>query len=248
MRIGWENCFIVNLSYIAAKRQKGMGHNMKRLLVLLCMGLLLVGTTGCGKADSGGEDDSSQLQTTNTPEVSQTPEAPEASDAPPEGGNAVSDHDYEQGWTEQMESVKTAVTDLLGEDYWPNMALMPDMLESRLGISPDMYEDYFAEMPMISANVDTLIVIKAVEDQADAVEDILLAYHDNNVNNTMQYPQNVGKIQAARVERIGNYVIFSQLGADTTEVSEEGDQEVIIAHCREVNELVIEVISKVVEH
>lgn len=225
-----------------------MSHNMKRLLVLLCTGLLLVGTAGCGKAVDEGADNSSQIQTTDTPEVSQTPEAPEISDAPSEGEGAASDNDYEQGWTEQMESVKTAVTDLLGEDYWPNMALMPDMLESLLGISPDMYEDYLAEMPMISTNVDTLIVIKAVEGQADTVEDILLAYHDNNVNNTMQYPQNVGKIQAARVERIGNYVIFSQLGADTTEVSEEGDQEVIVAHCLEINELVIEVISNIVEH
>ena len=203
---------------------------------------------GCGKADDGSMDDSFQIQTTNEPETSQTPEIPEASNEPSEGGSAASDHDYEQGWTEQMESVKTAVTDLLDEDYWPNMPLMPDMLESLLGISPDMYEDYFAEMPMISTNVDTLIVIKAVEGQADTVEDILLAYHDNNVNNTMQYPQNVGKIQASRVERIGNYVIFSQLGADTTAVSEEGDQDVIIAHCLEVNDLVIEVISNVVEH
>lgn len=187
-------------------------------------------------------DNSSQVQTTDAPGNSQTPEAPE------EGGSSVSDHDYEQGWTEQMESVKTAVTDLLREDYWPNMALTPDMLESLLGISPDMYEDYFAEMPMISVNVDTLVVIKAVEGQADTVEDILLAYHDDNVNNTMQYPQNVGKIQAARVQRIGNYVMFVQLGADTAEVSEEGDQDVIIAHCRDINELVIEVISNVVEH
>lgn len=221
---------------------------MKRLLVLLCTGLLLVGIAGCGKANDGSVDNSSQIQMADAPGSSQAPGAPEVSDAPSEGGSAVSDHDYEQGWTQQMESVKTAITDLLGEDYWPNMALMPDMLESLLGISPDMYEDYFAEVPMISTNVDTLVVIKAVEGQADAVEDILLAYHDNNVSNTMQYPQNVGKIQAARVERIGNYVIFSQLGADTTEVSEEGDQEVIIAHCLEVNELVIEVISNVVEH
>lgn len=203
---------------------------------------------GCGKADDGSMDDSFQIQTTNEPETSQTPEIPEASNEPSEGGSAASDHDYEQGWTEQMESVKTAVTDLLDEDYWPNMPLMPDMLESLLGISPDMYEDYFAEMPMISTNVDTLIMIKAVEGQADTVEDILLAYHDDNVNNTMQYPQNVGKIRASRVERIGNYVIFSQLGADTTAVSEEGDQDVIIAHCLKVNDLVIEVISNVVEH
>ena len=204
---------------------------MKKLLGLLCTGMLLVCAAGCGN-----------------PGDSQSPESSEGPGASADGGSAMTDHNYEEGWTEEMGTVKAAVVDSLGEDYWPNMALLPDMLEEMVGISSDMYEDYFAEIPMISVNVDTLIVVKAVESKADAVEDALLAYYDKNVSNTMQYPQNVGKIQAARVERIGNYVIFAQLGADTSEVSEEGDQEVIISHCQEINDQVIEIISNTIQH
>ena len=221
---------------------------MKRLLVLLCTGMLLVGMAGCGNEANGSDDNSSQMQGSVTPDGAQSPESPAASDTPTSGGGAALNHNYEEGWTEEMEAVKAAVIDNLGEDYWPNTPLFPDMLEEMVGISPDMYEDYFAEIPMISTNVDTLIVIKAVEDKTDAVEDALLAYYDKNVSNTMQYPQNVGKIQAARVESIGNYVIFAQLGADTTAVSEDGDDEKIITHCQEVNDLVIEIISNAIEH
>lgn len=236
------------------RRKEGI---MKKLLVLLLAGVILTGLSGCGNTDGGSGEGSSQIQETSEPEntvapepddtATPGPESPEDSGVPTVGGS-VTDHNYEEGWTEDMEAVKKAVTDYLGEDYWPNTAMPPEVLESLVGISPDMYEDYFAEMPMISTNVDTLIVIKAWEDQADAVEDALLAYHDRNVSNTMQYPQNVGKIQAARVERIGNYVIFAQLGADTSAISEEGDQEVIIAHCQEVNDLIIEMISNVIQH
>lgn len=226
---------------------------MKKLLMLLCMGVLLVGIAGCGNTESGDGDDSSQVQGSDAPEISQTPETPVISDVPaisdvPTGGSAATDHNYEEGWTEEMEAVKTAVIAYLGEDYWPNAAMYPEILESLIGITPDMYEDYLAEMPMISVNVDMLIVVKALEDQVDTVEQILLDYYDKNVNQTMMYPQNVGKIQAARVECIGNYVVFAQLGADTTEISEDGDQEVIIAHCQEVNDQVIEIISNVIQH
>lgn len=221
---------------------------MRKLFVLLCTGVLLVGIAGCGNTESGGEDGSSQVQESDAPEASKTPEMPAISDVPAGGSSTAADHNYEEGWTEEMEAVKTAVTDYLGEDYWPNAPMYPEILESLVGITPDMYEDYFAEMPMINVNVDTLIVVKALGDQVDTVEQVLLDYYEKNVNQTMMYPQNVGKIQAARVECIGNYVIFAQLGADTTEISEDGDQEVIIAHCQEVNDQVIEIISNVIQH
>lgn len=220
---------------------------MKKIFVLLCAGMLLIGAVGCGKSGDGSEESTSQSQENNTPETSQTPDTPESSGTST-GGNVAADHNYEEGWTEEMEAVKAAVVDKLGDEYWPNMPLTPDLLENIVGIAPDMYEDYFAEVPMISTNVDTLIVVKAVENKADAVEEILLDYHERNVNNTMQYPQNVGKIQAARVERIGNYVIFSQLGGDTVEISPDGDDDVVIAHCQEVNDLVIEMISNTIQH
>ena len=215
---------------------------MKRVLVLLCAGILAAGFAGCG----GGEGDPSQAQGDGTAEEND-PSA-EIPEAPAEGSSDGEGEASEDGWSQDMEAVKTAVVDLLGDDYWPDMAIEPDVLESMTGISSDMYEDYFGEMPMINIHVDTLIVIKAKEEQADAVEQALLDYHEASVSDTLQYPMNVGKIQAARVERIGNYVIFARLGADTADVSETGDEDEVIAHCREINDLVIEVISNKLRH
>ena len=55
----------------------------------------------------------------------------------------------------------------------------------------------------------------------------------------MQYPMNVGKVQASRIETIGSYVIFVQLGGDVQDALEEGD-EAVVAQCQEVNDQVIE--------
>ena len=102
-------------------------------------------------------------------------------------------------------------------------------------------------MPMICTNVDTLLIIKAKSDKVDAVEEALNEYRDNLINNTTQYPMNLGKIQASRIERLGDYVCFVQLGADTTAASESGD-EAVITQCQEQNELAIEILSRNVEH
>ena len=125
--------------------------------------------------------------------------------------------------------------------YWPDMALEPDMLEMSFGISADMYEDYMAEMPMMSAHVDTLVIIRAKDDKVEAVREALEAYREAKVNDTMQYPMNLGKIQASRVETIGSYVMFVQLGGDTTQAEEEGE-EAVVALCQERNDKVIEAV------
>lgn len=211
---------------------------MKKLLVWMSIGVLALGMVGCGSQTVDGNDAPTEepAAPTDTPEPEKEPQ-----NVPVAGG----DHDYAEGWTEEMEAVKKAVTDLLGDDYFPNMPLDPDMLEQLVGITPDMYEDYLAEMPMISANVDTLIVVKAVESQADAVEEKLNAYRDAQVSNTMQYPQNVGKVQASKVGRVGDYVIFTMLGGDVSELLDQDDE--VITHCQEINDSVIQAISEAVQ-
>ena len=121
------------------------------------------------------------------------------------------------------------------------MALQPDMLEMSFGITSDMYDDYMAEMPMMSAHVDTLLIVKAKEDKLETVQKIVEDYREAKVNDTMQYPMNLGKIQASRVETIGSYVMFVQLGGDTTQAEEEGE-EAVVALCQERNDKVIEAV------
>lgn len=140
-----------------------------------------------------------------------------------------------------MENLKAAVVEVLGENYWPNTAIEAEMLADIYGITEEMYEEYLAETPMISTNVDTLIIVKAKEGQAEAVETALNAYREKIVKDTMQYPMNLGKIQASRIESFENYVCFVQLGADVMDAMDQGD-DAVIAKCEEENEKALDAI------
>ena len=237
--------------------RKGMEIMMKKMIACLCTGVMIISLAACGNGDKAGDGQDSTAGSltesgvtagNSSAAVDQTGSGSEAGN-PAQSDTATGDsgHNYEDGWTEEMEGVKTAVVNALGDNYFPNMALMPDMLETQFGITADMYDDYFAEMPMISANVDTLLIIRAKDDKVKDVEDALEAYRDVQISGTMQYPKNVGVVQASRIERIGNYVCFVQLGGDVMDIMDNGDEAVIL-HCQELNENVIEIISQNVRH
>lgn len=218
---------------------------MKKLLILFSIGTLALGMTACGKnaenTSPSTEQTEAQSQETQTPttEVNGENGGTAAS-----GTEATTEYmDISAGWSEEMQTIRQAVVDALGENYWPSSQIPPEILESTCGITPDMYDDYMGEMPMISTNVDTLLIIKAKDGKVEAVEKALNDYRDMLVEDTMQYPMNVGKIQASRIQRYGNYVCFVQLGADTTAALESGD-EAVITHCQEQNELALEVIGQ----
>lgn len=218
---------------------------MKKLSVLFCIGLLVFGMTACGR----GQEDTNQSteQSTGVQTEEQTP-ATEPAVGSTEEVTAPTEEvtggvDVSSGWSEEMAAIRQAVVDTLGENYWPNMPVDPETLEAFYGITPDMYDDYMAEMPMISTNVDTLLIIKANDDKVDAVEAALNTYRDNLIADTMQYPMNLGKIQASRIEKFGNYVCFVQLGGEAV-IDEQTSEEQSIIKCQEQNELAIEVIGQ----
>ena len=236
---------------------------MKKRLVALCAVALAFLLAGCGgdggKESSSGSGENSVQESVESTESTESTESapeeslPEESAAPEESDPADSGEAQEseggdapegaaEGWSQEMEDLKAAAVEAAEEGgYWPDMALEPDMLEMSFGISADMYEDYMAEMPMMSAHVDTLVIIRAKDDKVEAVREALEAYREAKVNDTMQYPMNLGKIQASRVETIGSYVMFVQLGGDTTQAEEEGE-EAVVALCQERNDKVIEAV------
>ena len=59
----------------------------------------------------------------------------------------------------------------------------------------------------------------------------------------MQYPMNLGKIQASRIESYDNYVCFVQLGADTT-AAMDVSEEAVVDQCLEENERALDAIEK----
>ena len=141
------------------------------------------------------------------------------------------------------QDLKTAVAEELGENYWPNMPLGEAELEGLIGVKADLYEEAAAEMPMISTNVDMLLIIKAKEGKAQEVTDAVNKYRDAMVSDTMQYPMNLGKIQASMVETYGNYVCFVQLGGDAVDAADQGEEAVIKA-CKEDNQKALDIIKE----
>lgn len=230
----------------------------KKTIALLCAALLAVSATACGGngkdgssdaesstgQESGGEssEESVPSESMGTPSESMETSS-ESAETPSDGAGAEGDgtDGIEEGWSQEMEQLKAAAVEAAEGGYWPDMALPPDMLEMSFGITSDMYDDYMAEMPMMSAHVDTLLIVKAKEDKLETVQEIVEDYREAKVNDTMQYPMNLGKIQASQVETIGNYVVFVMLGGDTTDVEEQGD-EAVVKTCQERNGKVIEAI------
>lgn len=204
---------------------------MKKLIGFLLAGVLTFSLAACGK-NAGEEGQKPENNGQSTVEESEDGSQTDVLDG--------SETNYGVGI--KMEDIKNALVDTFGEDYWPDTEMAADMLQDLCGVAPDMYEEYYAESPMISGNVDTVIIIKAKEDQVAAVEEALNAYRDTLVNDTMQYPMNIGKIQASRIETFGQYVCFVQLGADTTE-QEEISEEAVIEKCQQDNELALEIIQ-----
>ena len=214
---------------------------MKKLSVMLLIMTMSISMIACGNNDANQESSTPGTQesvveesTQESTEESQTEESSE--EVIPEdemGGETV--------MSEEMTGIRQAVVDAIGENYFPQMQIPAEYLEG-FGLTADMYEEFFGEMPMISTNVDTLIVIKAKEGQVEAVEGVLNAYRENLVNDTMQYPMNLGKIQASEVKTIGNFVCFVQLGGDVMDALEKGDEEVI-KHCQAQNATAIEALE-----
>lgn len=154
----------------------------------------------------------------------------------------------ESGYRDDVSAadLKTAVTDALGEAYWPEAEIPAEFLDQSFGISAEWYDEYLGEMPMMSMKVDTLIIVKAKADSVTKVEEALNAYRETVVNDSLQYPMNVGKVQASRIETFGNYVCFVQLGGDTTAAMDsnpDNPDEAVIAHCQEQNQIALDAIE-----
>ncbi len=201
---------------------------MKKTILLLGLVCIFI-LTSCGNK-SEGEETKPQDSTVNQSESATNPT-----------GNGGQETGTGSNSEVSMQDLRDAVIEVIGDNYWPDTMMEAEMFADIYGVTSDMYEEFLAETPMIGTNVDTLIIVKAKEGQVGAVEDALNAYRDNLVNDTMQYPMNLGKIQASRIETFENYVCFVQLGADTTDLMEQGD-DVVIEKCQEENEKALEAI------
>lgn len=142
-----------------------------------------------------------------------------------------------------LTQLKDSVKELMGEQYWPEVGLTKEELEQKTGITEDMYVDFLAEKQVLDSHIDTMIIIHAKEAHVGEVEQALEEYRADIIRQNQNYPQNLCKAEASRMETIEDYVCFVQLGADTTIVADKGDDE-IIAYCQEENERALYVLEK----
>ena len=142
-----------------------------------------------------------------------------------------------------LSHLKNSVKELMGDQYWPEVGLTKEELEQKTGITEDMYVDFLAERQVLDSHIDTMIIIHAKEAHVGDVEQALEQYRADVIEQNQNYPQNLCKAEASRMETIEDYVCFVQLGADTTVVADKGEDE-IIAYCQEENERALYVLEK----
>ena len=217
--------------------QKERKVTMKKNKILTVCSLLAVSVvllTACGKKNNGNTGENTESTTPQT-----------SSQAGNNTGNTLAES-TEPAQESSLMYLRDAVAEALGEDYWPDSVLEPEYVQDLYGLKPDMYEDIFVETPMIGTNVDTLIIVQAKKDRVEDVEKALNTYREGEINNTMQYPMNIGKVQASRIETIDNYVFFIQLGGSSVDAEEEGEEKVMELS-REQNEKALEAIRQALE-
>lgn len=205
-----------------------MKTNMRKAAASICIGMLLL-MTGCG--NDLPEDE--LVNNGQAFEMQKITDDLQASSFPFQ--------DKEKFVT--LTQLKDSVKELMGDRYWPEVDLTKEELEQRTGITEDMYIDFLAEKQVLDAHIDTMIIIHAKEAQVGAIEEALERYRTNVIEENRNYPQNLCKAEASRMETIENYVCFVQLGADTTIVADQGQDE-IIAFCQEENERALYVLEK----
>lgn len=217
--------------------QKERKATMKKNKILTVCSLLAVSVvllTACGKKNNGNTGENTESTTPQT-----------SSQAGNNTGNTLAES-TEPVQESSLMYLRDAVAEALGEDYWPDSVMEPEYVQDLYGLKPDMYEDIFVETPMIGTNVDTLIIVQAKKDRVEDVEKALNTYREGEINNTMQYPMNIGKVQASRIETIDNYVFFIQLGGSSVDAEEEGEEKVMELS-REQNEKALEAIRQALE-
>ena len=215
------------------------------LLTSLCLGLSACGTNGSNDtvkdeiAISTEVEESSEVPSDVINEVIE--ETSEVSE--PNFSEEVVIDDTNTEVDEYILQVFDEVKNTLGEDYFPEEAFNAEYLETMCGLTPDMYESFYGEVPMISVNVDFLIGVKASEGSVDLVYDKLNEYVESLKNNTMQYPMNAAVLPAATVVSKGDYVFAIGTFGYVDHVAEDGEDAILNYATDNVNK-VVDIIGK----
>ena len=94
--------------------------------------------------------------------------------------------------TPSIQKVYNAVKKAYGDDYIPSEKVSKKELKERYGISSKWYSAAIAEVPMISANADTLVIVKAKNAASKKkIRSALKKYREELIQDTCQYDEPV---------------------------------------------------------
>lgn len=216
----------------------------KKILVLAM--LLALSLNACGRSNNNADETTPTPTETPIVQENTTEQGTGDENLGMEGGLDQGEDIYEDTTltsNEQLDTFHQKVKEMYGENYIPSMPYDAVMLEEVFGIKPEWYDAAIAEGPMMSAHVDKLIAIHATEGNFDNVKNALETYRETIVNDTMNYPMNLNRIQGSVVDTAGNYVIFAMVGY-IDEMQYEQEDEMIAAYEKE-NKKVIDTAKEV---
>lgn len=185
---------------------------MKKIIcIALIAAMTAAAITACG--NNGTADTTTENTTSAEVTTEATSETTEETTEAPVDTDSTDTSDSETDTSSTTDVIINKIREAYGDDYLPNDIIPGEMIETIFGLTEDMYNAVTAEMPMISTYPDTVIVVEAKEGKVDEVESVLNAYRDYQVNETLQYPMNVEKVNASRVVKNGNFVAYIMAGA-----------------------------------
>ncbi len=127
-----------------------------------------------------------------------------------------------QSYTEtDLEKAVLAIKETFQEDYYPQAEISEEMLEHVYGIDLSRIDAYFAEGPLFTMSVDTLIILIAKDGYVDELKEALLDYQNYLIHESFQYPMNMPKVNASKVFVQHNLVAFIMLGAYTDDFEDD---------------------------
>lgn len=138
-----------------------------------------------------------------------------------------------------------AVKKAYGEDYLPQYLLGKSEIEDKYGIASSLYSSAYAEVPLMSAHVDELVIFKAKNnDSGKKILNALKSYQKQLKESTLNYPMNQLKIQASKVYKNGDYICFIMLGQISEKTEGSTNENDIIKAYQKQNKKAVNVIKK----
>ena len=195
------------------------------------------------QAESSGTESSEAASSEAAPSQAAPSEKPSTPSSAPQASQTPSSNTTSASSTVALSTVLDAVKNAYGENYLPSMDLTAEDLKTRFGLNADDYTEAIGQVAMMSTQVDTFVAVHAKEGKAENVVSALNAYRDDLVNNSMQYPMNIPKVNASKVYQKGDYVFFIMLGAFAPDDLMADDPAAVTFH-EEQNQIAIDAIDK----